>query len=75
MLRKTGWILVLLVALLVISVGAALAANATRPAQAAVAPQPEQIAPVTGHYQTRSGDALDSGDCPHARNQDASIAY
>lgn len=41
MVKKTAWMLVLLVALLVISVSVAFAANITRPAQAKLAPQAE----------------------------------
>ncbi len=66
MARKAGWILVLLVALLVISVSAAFAANATRPVQASLTPKQEistkgESRGIAGMSKSKS---YGSGDCP-----------
>jgi hypothetical protein len=79
MARKALWIVVLVVALLAISASAVLAANVTRPAQAAVTPKTEIVS--TGASQnvvksisvSKSKDAQKKtsvsksygrGDCP-----------
>lgn len=67
MARKAVWMVVLLVALLALSVSAVLAANVTRPAQAAVTPKTELFTPGnnTGGYKSiTTTKSHGRGDCP-----------
>jgi hypothetical protein len=86
MVRKATWILVLLVALLVISVSAAFAANVTRPSQASLTPKQElstsgkfQSSTLTGigsgNYKVTKSYNHGRGDCPFDSSSDSAAAY
>ena len=76
MARKALWMVVLLVALLALSVSAVFAANATRPAQAAVTPKTELSTlgkNSSGYKSITTTKSHGRGDCPFSG--DSAAAY